>query len=144
MVVGQKKNVHLRQLFYLLYYKIFSILFFLHHWAYAGTNKTLLWSQMTGKKLIVSFFSYQTIETYIPMYLKGNNITPNLFWVGNGLTSSHSTLYTHQSQRRTWWREQSFFLPFLYSTFSWFLFYWLISIIQEYLRLIFFWKNANG
>ena len=74
-----------------------------------GPTKPCSEVRWLGKKLIVSFFSYQTIETYIPMYLKGNNITPNLFWVGNGLTSSHSTLHTHQSQRRTWWRGQSFF-----------------------------------
>ena len=124
MVVGQKKNVHLRQLFYLLYNKIFSILFFLHHWAYAGTNKTLLWSQMTGKKLIVSFFSYQTIETYIPMYLKGNNITPNLFWVGNGLTSSHSTLYSlHPSESKENMMEGAKF----FSTF--FIYFILVSFL---------------
>ena len=125
MVVGQKKKCACSAIILsFIYYKIFSILFFLHHWAYAGTNKTLLWSQMTGKKLIVSFFSDQTIETYlyIPMYLKGNNITPNLFWVGNGLTSSHSTLYTHQSQRRTWWREQSFFFYLFYILFLGFFF----------------------
>ena len=71
-------------------------------------------------KKINSIIFFRSDNRDIHTYLKGNNITPNLFWVGNGLTSSHSTLYTHQSQRRTWWREQSFF-----STF--FIYFFLVS-----------------
>ena len=73
-------------------------------------------------KKINSIIFFRSDNRDIHTYLKGNNITPNLFWVGNGLTSSHSTLYTHQSQRRTWWREQSFF-----STF--FIYFFLVSFL---------------
>ena len=65
----EKKCTYLRQLSYLLYYKIFSIWFFLHHWAYAGTNKTLLWSQMTGKKLISSIIFFRSDNRDILTYL---------------------------------------------------------------------------
>ena len=89
-----------------------------------GPTKPCSEVRWLGKKLIVSFFSYQTIETYIPMYLKGNNITPNLFWVGNGLTSSHSTLYSlHPSESKENMMEGAKF----FSTF--FIYFFLVSFL---------------